>query len=274
MSVGDVRSDSDNENDDYPENDSVQNVQPVTPSSPCVVQEEQPRPARGRRPNMPNPAKQTPSSNIDLSLEAVRGQQLDDECLSKVIKLKTENSLKPSRDVIAHQSPEFKFWISRWELLEIVNDVLCIKWEYGTNDKVWRIIAPRSLVKHILWFLHTAGHMGIRKTFEKGSRSPYYWYEMLRSVSEYVNHCHICGERKSPNKKKRHELNSFTVGGRFERLPTDIQGPMSITEQNKNRYILVVGDYFSKWIVIYPMADMQPETVADIIFRGWIKRYG
>lgn len=116
--------------------------------------------------------------------------------------------------------------------------------------------------------------MGIQKTIEKGKLCPYYWHGMQQSITHYVNSCEICGERKSPQKKKRHKLKSYIVGGRFERLATDIAGPFPVTEKNKNRYILVVGDYFTKLTEIYPMPDMQAVTVADIIIRGWIKRYG
>ena len=42
----------------------------------------------------------------------------------------------------------------------------------------------------------------------------------------------------------------------------------------KKRYILVVGDYFSKLTEAYAMPDIQAKTVANIIFRAWIKRYG
>jgi transposase InsO family protein len=35
-----------------------------------------------------------------------------------------------------------------------------------------------------------------------------------------------------------------------------------------------VGDYFTKLTELYAMPDMKAETVADIIFRAWIKRYG
>jgi transposase InsO family protein len=35
-----------------------------------------------------------------------------------------------------------------------------------------------------------------------------------------------------------------------------------------------VGDYFTKLTELYAMPNMKAETVADIIFRAWIKRYG
>lgn len=43
---------------------------------------------------------------------------------------------------------------------------------------------------------------------------------------------------------------------------------------NGNMYILAVVDYFSKYTEIYPLPNMEAETIADAVFRGWIKRYG
>lgn len=62
-------------------------------------------------------------------------------------------------------------------------------------------------------------------------------------------------------------------GGRFERIAADLAGPIP-KSGNGNRYILVVADYFSKYTEIYPLPNMEAETIADAVFRGWIKRYG
>ena len=36
----------------------------------------------------------------------------------------------------------------------------------------------------------------------------------------------------------------------------------------------MIADYFTKFTEIFPLRDIEAETVANIIFRGWIKRYG
>jgi transposase InsO family protein len=59
----------------------------------------------------------------------------------------------------------------------------------------------------------------------------------------------------------------------FERIATDIAGPFPVTE-NRNRYILVVGDYFTKLTEACAIPYIQAISVADISFRAWIKRYG
>jgi transposase InsO family protein len=109
-----------------------------------------------------------------------------------------------------------------------------------------------------------AGTRELRKHLTKLSYRPF---------KLYVNQCEICEERKNPTIKKRHLLKSYVVGAPFERIATDIAGPFPTTKKG-NRYILVVGDYFTKLTELYAMPDMKAETVADIIFRAWIKRYG
>ena len=59
-------------------------------------------------------------------------------------------------------------------------------------------------------------------------------------------------------------LKSYVVGVPFKRSATDIAGPFPVTE-NRNRYILVVGDYFPKLTEAYAIPDIQAISVADII---------
>ena len=57
-----------------------------------------------------------------------------------------------------------------------------------------------------------------------------------------------------------------------ERVTLDIMGPLhvSLTEQG-NRYILVIGDYFTKWTKAYASPDQEAETVAKklVLFCGF-----
>ena len=106
------------------------------------------------------------------------------------------------------------------------------------------------MVDPTLWYLHDAravGHPGIKKIFDKAKLSPFYWKDMRGTVKLYVNQCEICEERKNPTIKKRHLRKYFVVGAPFERIETDIAGPFPTTKQG-NRYILVVGDYFTNYL--------------------------
>ena len=96
---------------------------------------------------------------------------------------------------------------------------------------------------------------------------------MHDSTADYVRTCRKCGERNDPQCRKRHSMKSYIMGGRFERIASDISGPYPTSVQG-NTYILVVGDYFTKLTELYPLSNITASTVADYLFRGWIKRYG
>ena len=52
----------------------------------------------------------------------------------------------------------------------------------------------------------------------------------------------------------------------------DIVGPFPRTDKG-NAYILVIGDYFTKWVEAYPMKDMEAASVAACLY-DFICRYG
>ena len=59
----------------------------------------------------------------------------------------------------------------------------------------------------------------------------------------------------------------------MERVALDVIGPLPETEKG-NKYILVVGDYLSKWVEAYPIPNQTVETVADKFVQEFVCRYG
>ena len=57
--------------------------------------------------------------------------------------------------------------------------------------------------------------------------------------------CDICARRKEPLKTKKAPMVIVRSGFPMERIAVDILGELPITERG-NRYILVIGDYFTK----------------------------
>ena len=231
---------------------------------------------RGRKSNIPPPAKPKSVPDIEISPDVINRHQLEDKVIGEIFRKKLESADRPTIDSMSDKSPELKFWLARWNLLEVQNNMLCEYWEYSPKKATWRICTPDSLKDYVLYHLHdsrTSGHLGISKTWKKAQMCPYYWQGMRKSVEDYVKSCDLCEERKDPKHRKRNYMKSYIVGGAFERIATDLAGPFPVT-RNGNSYILVIADYFTKLTEVFPIPDMEAETVADALVRGWIKRYG
>ena len=65
----------------------------------------------------------------------------------------------------------------------------------------------------------------------------------------------------------------YNVGSPMERIAIDVLGPLPITETG-NKYILIVADYFTKWVEAYPMPNQEATTVAKLLVREFICRFG
>jgi hypothetical protein len=59
----------------------------------------------------------------------------------------------------------------------------------------------------------------------------------------------------------------------MDRLAIDILGPLNQTSAG-NAYIMVAGDYFTKYFKAYPLKDHTALTVADKLVYEFICRFG
>ena len=59
----------------------------------------------------------------------------------------------------------------------------------------------------------------------------------------------------------------------MERIAIDVMGPLPNSDRG-NKYILVVSDYFTKWTESFAMPNQEAETVADIVVREFVSRFG
>jgi transposase InsO family protein len=62
-------------------------------------------------------------------------------------------------------------------------------------------------------------------------------------------------------------------GYSMERIATYILGSLCRTDSD-NRYILVIGDYFTKWTERFPLVNMEARNVAKVLVEEVIARFG
>ncbi len=115
-------------------------------------------------------------------------------------------------------------------------------------------------------------HLGYKKTRDKLLQR-FYWFNVRDEVYVHIQSCDDCTRTKLPGKTPKAPLGRMGTGAPLDRLSTDITGPFPISNSG-NKYILVVTDYFTKWVEIFAIPDQTAVTCAEKILNEVICRYG
>lgn len=96
---------------------------------------------------------------------------------------------------------------------------------------------------------------------------------MAPSVADWCSRCVKCSARKAPNPRPRAPLIQEAATFPFERVAIDITGPFPTTERG-HKYILVVSDYFTRWVEAFPLKTQESKEVANSLVHNFFSRYG
>ena len=138
-----------------------------------------------------------------------------------------------------------------------------------------QIILPECLKNMVLETLHDseyAGHFGVKRTMAR-IKMRYYWPAYQQDIEDWCKTCGICQERKNPPNRNIAPMTSIDSGqGPFEQIALDIL-KLPKTERG-NEYLLVLEDYFTKWVEAFPMKRTVAPGVAQCMLNGWVSRFG
>ncbi|CAC5382089.1 unnamed protein product [Mytilus coruscus] len=81
---------------------------------------------------------------------------------------------------------------------------------------------------------------------------------MGEDIQSHVNTCSVCNRFKALNRKPKASLQSYTVGYPLDGVAIDVIGPLPHTRQN-NKFKLVIGDHFTRWMLAFPLPHQQTE---------------
>lgn len=138
-----------------------------------------------------------------------------------------------------------------------------------------QVVLPKALVPNVLKQLHnsvTAGHLGVQKLQAK-VKDRFYWPGWFGDVKRWCQECVECGSRKTTGQKLCAPMQPTVTSRPYERVALDILGPLPETP-DRNKYILVIGDYFSKWTEAFPLPNQEAQTVAKVLVEQWVCRLG
>ena len=93
-----------------------------------------------------------------------------------------------------------------------------------------------------------------------------------QSVREWCRTCSPCCQCKVPAPNNRAPLQGVAMGSPMQMVAVDILGPLPTTS-SRNKYVLVAGDYFTKWMEAYAIPNQEAVTVAKKLLDEMFCRF-
>lgn len=208
-----------------------------------------------------------------LSLDVTQCQT-DDGTL-RTVRDWLEEGKRPPAWVVKKSSADLRVYWRQFDRLQLQDGkIYRLSYNRPKECRTLHIVIPSQVVPQVLQFLHghsTVGHLGHKKTLWR-AKEHFYWPFMARDIEKYCQQCVACQSRSMPVPHRVAPLQTIHANGPFEKVAADItELPVSPTG---HRYVLVLQDYFTKYVNLYPMKDQRAVTVAHCIFEQYITEHG
>ena len=204
--------------------------------------------------------------------------QNKDKILSEVKSWCLRNE-KPIRSSMFGRSSILQCYWQQFESLTVTNHILYRVYETTDgSEKSHQCCVPLTHVPDILTQMHecpSSGHLGINKTLAR-VRQRFYWPGIKNDICSWVSSCLVCQIRKNPKQKHRIEMQQWLYHEPFLCVSVDILGPLTESRIGMNfyKYILMIGDQFTRWFEAVPLSDIRAETVCSAFLDHWVSKYG
>ena len=106
-------------------------------------------------------------------------------------------------------------------------------------------------------------------------RVRYWWPSIKRDIEDYVAVCTTCLRHRAPNPTRKAPLTPFCVSTWFEVVHIYIVGGGNFPKTAAGmKYVLVIIDHFTRYVVAVPMPDQTAPTVAKAFLEHWVSHFG
>ena len=195
------------------------------------------------------------------STEEMRKLQMEDTIIGPVFAA-VKSGRRPLADQVSAWQRESKWLLQQWESLCMYNGLMYRRNVLEQMTKL-QLVLPYSLHCEVLKELHegaVGGHLGESKMLGR-LKERFYWPGCSEAVSDWCKSCIKCATRKTTVPKPRAGLQTIRAGYPMQIVCVDIMGPLPETERG-SKYVLVVADYYTKWVEVYGIPNQEATTVA------------
>ncbi|GKU96467.1 hypothetical protein SLEP1_g9699 [Rubroshorea leprosula] len=116
-------------------------------------------------------------------------------------------------------------------------------------------------------------HIGARTLAHKVLRQGYYWPNMYKDATLFVQRCLKCQFFAHLTHQPAEELTTLVAPWPFAQWGLDLLGPF-IKGVGGVTHLIVGVDYFTKWVEARPLSSLTSKKVEDFVFSSIICRYG
>lgn len=144
-----------------------------------------------------------------------------------------------------------------------------------TDVPKMQLLVPEILRSEILTLCHDSifsAHFGIKKTTMK-IKEHFHWYRMREDIKQHIRQCPSCCKLRKTINNNHAALQNYHVGYPMDRVALDVMGPFP-KSKNGNRFILVIGDHFTRWMEAYPLPNQYSHIVAEKLVNEFVSRFG
>lgn len=148
--------------------------------------------------------------------------------------------------------------------------------ELTSETDYWKEVVPKDRRERLIKTFHddpASGHVGVYKTLRRICQR-FTWPKMAADIQRYIKSCKVCAQQKIEARKPAGLMGTYPkVTSPWQVISLDYIGPLPRSIHG-NTHVLVVSDYFSKYVVLFPIRSATAKSLVKNIEEGIFLVYG